>query len=51
MARPHTRKQLTLALSAGMRRRVRTVRVRTVRCTRPAFHYAVLCVWPVSHCA
>ena len=46
MARPRTRTLLTLALAAGVRRRVRTVRR-----TRPAFHYAVLCVWPVSHCA
>lgn len=49
MARPRTRKQLTLALSASVRRRVGMARVRAVACTRPAFHYAVLCVWPVSH--
>jgi len=46
MARPRTRPSLALARTASVRRHVRVA-----ACTRPAFHYAVLCVWPVSICA
>ncbi len=44
MARPFTRSAAPSRLTGAMQRR----RARAATLTRPAFHYAVLCVWPVS---
>lgn len=43
MARHFTRDDLAPRSGSATRRRVRAA-----VSTRPAFHYAVLCVWPVS---